>query len=167
MLVRLPFLPTVIHFLFSEINLNGFSSNSSPLSVHHEVSMQNTEIFDDIQTESRIEIISNDKQNRKDSNSRSQTVTFRNDSINADDFVTNLPSSFQFKVQSVDLAKLYVIRDKKILKKKNRLFEKMGLPLTNDIVNHSKKIFLSQSRDRSSNNSNHVDYNKGNHCWIK
>lgn len=57
----------------------------------------------------------------------------------------------------------YVIRDKKILKKKNRLFEKMELPPTNDVINHSKRIFLSQSRDRSINNSNHSVYSKGNH----
>ncbi len=39
------------------------------------------------------------------------------DSMNADDFVIELPASFQFQAQSVDLAKLFVIRDKKTEKR--------------------------------------------------
>jgi predicted metalloenzyme YecM len=64
----------------------------------------------------------------------------------ADDFVTELATSHQFKLQAVDRAKLLKIRTEKINKRRARLFEQMGIPLQENII-RPKKIFLSkQSR---------------------
>lgn len=143
--------------------MNSFcsSSCSSTANVRDKVSVTKTVSFDDIQTESRIEIVRNDPKDGRNSNPRSQTDLIADDSMFVDDFVIELPTSFQFKLQAVDHAKLLVIRDKKIEKKKNRLFEKMGLPSANDMTIRRKKIFLSQSANRPDNNSNDAVYSKG------
>ena len=163
---------------------------------NRELSTRNMETFDDIQTDSRIEIISNDKENRKfpirntetfddiqidspmetmpnddesqkKSNRRSPTNRVTDDSMDSYDFVTNLDKKHRFSINTKDLAKLFAIRQKKIQKKKNRLFEKMGLPIVNDTVNHPKQIFLSQSMNRSNNNINHVIHSKSNTYRMK
>ena len=51
MLVHLEFFSTIVHFLLSEINVNSFSFNSSPSFARNKVPIQNTEVFDDIQTD--------------------------------------------------------------------------------------------------------------------
>jgi hypothetical protein len=64
----------------------------------------------------------------------------------ADDFVAELATSHQFKLQAVDHAKLLKIRIEKINKRRARLFEQMGIPLQENKM-RPKKIFLSkQSR---------------------
>ncbi len=62
-----------------------------------------------------------------------------------DDFVKQLPTSYQFKLQPVDLAKLRTIRKEKNEEKRRRLFEKMGIPITSTRV-RPKKILLSKQR---------------------
>ena len=59
-----------------------------------------------------------------------------------DDFHTKLPSSYEFNVQPVDLVKLKSIRTTKINKKRDHLFEKMGLPLPSRNKRQKRKIFL-------------------------
>jgi hypothetical protein len=64
----------------------------------------------------------------------------------------------------VDLAKLLVIRNKKINKKKDRLFEKMGLTnIINDRTT-SKKIFISKQNKIATSTINKTTVNEGNIC---
>ena len=157
-----PFL-SISDFLFVGVNACRFSFDRSPSVVRDPIASQDPHTFDDIQTDSQIEMIRKNDEDRGSSNQRAQKNLLTDDSMNADDFVIELPASFQFKVQSVDLAKLFVIRDKKIERKKNRLYEKMGIPNTSNIINHSKKIFVSRSVNRSNNSSNNVTRSQGNH----
>ncbi len=67
-----------------------------------------------------------------------------------DDFHTQLPSSYQFKLQSMDLVKLKSIQTTKINKKRCRLFEERGLPIEVDKISNEKKIFLSKKKKTTS-----------------
>ncbi len=60
-----------------------------------------------------------------------------------DDFVAELKTSYEFRLQAVDHTKLLTIRTAKINKRRARLFEQMGLPLEENII-RPKKIFLSK-----------------------
>ncbi|CAF1298523.1 unnamed protein product [Rotaria sordida] len=60
-----------------------------------------------------------------------------------DDFVIELPTSWEFKLQPVDRVKLLKIRTEKINKRRARLFEKMGVTLEEKTI-RPKKIFLSK-----------------------
>lgn len=67
-----------------------------------------------------------------------------------DDFQLALKSSYQFKISSVDLAKLKTIRKKKIDRKRIHLFEQMGIPIQIDDKSSKKRIVIS-NRTKSSN----------------
>ena len=64
------------------------------------------------------------------------------------DFRIHLPSSFTFKLQSVDLVKVKSIRTKKINKKTTRVLEAMGLPVEG-ADKLRQKILLSRSIKKS------------------
>jgi hypothetical protein len=66
-----------------------------------------------------------------------------------DDFQAQLQSSYQFKVNSVDLAKLKAIRTKKLNKKRASLFEAMGIPIEVDNKSHKKKICFAKQNTPS------------------
>lgn len=55
---------SINQFLLVEINVNSFSFNSSPSFVRNNGPVQNKETFDDIQTDSRMEIMPNDDETR-------------------------------------------------------------------------------------------------------
>ncbi|CAF4174369.1 unnamed protein product [Rotaria sp. Silwood2] len=90
-------------------------------------------------------------------------VTFENSQAN-DDFVAELPSSYQFKLQPVDLAKLLVIRSKKINKKMTRLYKEMGLSDVTDDTTTSKKIFISKKNKSVKSTINKTAGTEGNIC---
>ncbi len=62
-----------------------------------------------------------------------------------DDFIAELPSSYQFKLQVVDRAKLQQIRTAKNNKSRARQFEQMGIPIEENII-RPRKIFLSKNK---------------------
>lgn len=136
------------------MNDDCLSVNSYPSIRRNNVPVRNVNAVNDVQNESRIEIIVNGDENQRNSDQRSQTGPINDDSMVADDFFIELPSSFTFKIQSVDLAKLSLIRNKKIERKKNLLLEKMGLLNINDLTLPSKRILLSTSRNESHKNNN-------------
>jgi hypothetical protein len=77
-----------------------------------------------------------------------------------EDFHVQLPSSFNFKLQPVDLVKLKSIRTKKINKKEARLYEAMGLPIETDKTTNKKKIFISKTNKTNLVNNSKSNYKK-------
>ncbi|CAF4693640.1 unnamed protein product, partial [Rotaria sp. Silwood2] len=75
----------------------------------------------------------------------SQLDVLDENSNEQEDFHIQLPSSFNFKLQPVDLVKLKSIRTKKNNKKEARLYEAMGLPIEIDKTTNKKKIFISKT----------------------
>ncbi|CAF4196118.1 unnamed protein product, partial [Rotaria sordida] len=71
-----------------------------------------------------------------------------------EDFHIQLPPSFNFKLQPVDLVKLQSIRTKKNNKKEPRLHEPMGLPIEIDKTTNKKKIFISKTIKTNTINNN-------------
>ncbi len=70
-----------------------------------------------------------------------------------EDFQIQLPSSFDFKLQPVDLVKLKSIRTKKNNKKEARLYKAMGLPIEIDETTNKKKIFISKKITKNTINN--------------
>jgi propanediol dehydratase large subunit len=83
------------------------------------------------------------------------------DSQVGDDFIAELSSCHEFTLRPVDLAKLLVIRNKKINKKKARLFEQMGLSNVTENTT-SKKIFISKQNKLTKSTINKTAGSKGN-----
>ncbi|CAF1053432.1 unnamed protein product [Rotaria sordida] len=83
------------------------------------------------------------------------------DSQDDNNFNIQLPSSYQFKLQLVDLVKLKSIRTTKINKKTARVFKAMGLSSEVDDKS-SKQIFFSKQAKTTSNMVNKVADTPGN-----
>lgn len=81
-----------------------------------------------------------------------------------DDFVTELKTSYEFRLQAVDHTKLLTIRTAKINKRRARLFEQMGLPIEENII-RPKKIFLSRQGKPVKNIPDKVTDNTGNYFY--
>ncbi|CAF1463253.1 unnamed protein product, partial [Rotaria sordida] len=71
-----------------------------------------------------------------------------------EDFHIQLPSSFNFKLQPVDLMKLQSIRTNKNYKKEARLYTAMGLPIEIDTTTNKKTIFISKTIKTNTINNN-------------
>ena len=70
------------------------------------------------------------------------------DDLQANDFQIQLPSSYSFKLKTIDLVKLNAIRVSKNEKKHEKFFEEIGLPTRRD---KPYKIFLSKQHQTKTN----------------
>lgn len=68
------------------------------------------------------------------------------DAAQEEDFVVQLSTSYDFKLNSVHFAKIQAIRTMKNNKKRARLFEAMGIPVAVDKGSRSKKIIISKQK---------------------